>query len=97
MKQLPKNYQELTNPEENNVLLCKNHHWFFDHKLLTDDELEKVYQEKKEFINKKLKIFINTKFETNPKHPRITSRDKRLIKNFEEWLLWLARVFFIKN
>lgn len=96
LKLIPKEFSDLGKGTDNGVILCKTHHWCFDHQDLTNEELEKIYQTSKVFINNVLKIFINSEYTINP-DTQASTREKTIIKNYVLWMKWTARIFFIKN
>lgn len=96
LKRISKEYQELANTDDNGLFLCKNHHWCFDHRLLTSSELDIIFINKKDFINNVLLEFANMSHKENPSS-KITATDKKVLKNFTEWLQWVSNTFFIKN
>jgi flavorubredoxin len=89
------NLVEFSN-DDNIVFLCKTHHYCFDNMLLTDEELEKIYQSRKWFIDNVLIHFINAKFKVGNEDMYLSMRAEKRINNFRTWLVWVGRVFFIK-
>lgn len=96
LKQTPKEFADKAKGIDNGVILCKTHHWCFDHKKLSDEELEKVYQSSKDFINNVLKFFINQSY-SYPEGSNPTARQKTILNNYVDWMKWSGKVFFIKN
>lgn len=86
----------LVNSLDNCVRLCKNHHWMFDNNLLTDEELEKIYKNKKTFIDKELLYLINSEIKPEP-NKVILKRDEINVSKLNKWLLGVASVFFVKK
>lgn len=78
----------------NAIILCRNHHWCFDHMELTDGELEKIYQSAKDFIDTEFLPIANSKIK--PKvNLFIPDQASNRVRIFEVWKEWVSRVFFI--
>lgn len=92
-----KGYEFLGKEENNLIVLCKNHHYCLDKMLLNDHELEIIYQAKKEFIESIIYQLVNSNIKLNPLAKNIRPYDIRILKEFDGWLKWSARIFFIQN
>lgn len=80
--------------KRNTVILCKNHHYLLDKKLLNNQELEAIYSHSREFINQEMFEFINSDIKYSG-ILRPTGPELSLIKRFENWLSWVSRVFYV--
>lgn len=81
----------LESAPENFYILCKNHHWGFDHKQLNSDELESLY------LNSKIET-IELIFDLVNREYRIIDEEfTKKVDDFVSWINWVANHFFVKN
>lgn len=89
-------YRELSYSPKNNIRLCKNHHWLFDNRKLSDDELVLIHKDKKDFIDNELLDIANSKI-IQKDNINITNQELLNINKFIKFIDWVAKIFYIKN
>jgi len=80
----------------NNIRLCKNHHWMFDNQKLSDDELKKIFDSKRNFIENELLDLANSSIKTKA-GVDIKNQEINMMSKFNKWIIWVSRIFYTKN
>ena len=84
---LIQDYRDLAeNDEQNIILLCRNHHWEYDHNLLSDNDYKIIYNEviaREPFFNKYEKLIISHVV-VEPNHHHFF---KKGAKRVNDWIM----------
>lgn len=88
-------YEYLADSPKNIEIMCKSHHWYYDHNLLTKEELDSLYCNIKHDSLEMLLHFANSKIKKSA--AMAEDRDYIILSRYQKWMDWFAPNFFQKH
>jgi len=68
----------------------------FDNQKLSDDELKKIFDSKRNFIENELLDLANSSIKTKA-GVDIKNQEINMMSKFNKWIIWVSRIFYTKN